>query len=169
MTNLPNQNDMHKYFNYDPETGIFTNKINRGPNALKDAVTGSLDAYGYYTIGFKGRNHKAHRLAWLYVTGEWPKGDIDHINGAKGDNRFCNLRVVTRSQNVANAGAQINNYLGVRGIYPDRNSFRAEITRDGIRYRIGWFKSIGEAVEARRLKLMELDDETDRATTSNIR
>jgi len=44
----------------------------------------------------------AHRLAWFLVYGRNPKGEIDHINGNPSDNRICNLRECTRSQNVMN-------------------------------------------------------------------
>jgi len=44
----------------------------------------------------------AHKLVWLYVTGEWPTADIDHINMNTSDNRMENLRLATKSQNAAN-------------------------------------------------------------------
>lgn len=156
------QDYLKSVLHYDPETGEFTNLTQRGPNVKIGAKAGTLDSYGYYTIGICGSNHKAHRLAWLYMTGELPENDIDHINGAPGDNRFCNLRAVTRQENMLNKGPQINNYLQVRGVYPEGSKFRAEIRRNGTRIYLGMFNSIEEAVSARETKLTELNNEANR-------
>ena len=43
-------------------------------------------------------------------------GEIDHRNGDKLDNRRCNLRGATGSQNRANRGAQRNNTSGFKGV-----------------------------------------------------
>ena len=67
-------------------------------------------------ISVDGSRYRAHRLAWLYMTGEWSRGDIDHINTYKADNRFCNLREATRSQNSANSPKQCNNVSGFEGV-----------------------------------------------------
>jgi len=65
-------------------------------------VCGYADALGYIKLCFNGKWVMAHRLAWLLVYGRHPNGEIDHINGNPGDNRICNLRECTRSQNVMN-------------------------------------------------------------------
>jgi hypothetical protein len=85
-------------FAYDPETGKFARKIPYGSQAV-GSEPGSLSPQGYRQIGVMGRTVPAHRLAWRYVHGVWPSGDVDHINGTRDDNRIVNLRDVTRSQN----------------------------------------------------------------------
>jgi len=130
---------------YDAETGIFTNRITRGSRSVAGNITGSEDVYGYWIIHIESRPYKAHRLAWLYMTGAWPKGDIDHINELKCDNRFVNLREVNRSKNVSNQGPMVNNYLQIRGVYMDRNKFRVSKSINGIRYNLGTYDTLDEA------------------------
>lgn len=86
--------DLVAHVTYDPETGRFTNKRTGMP-------AGYLNA-GYRLITLKSRRYQAHRLAWLYVHCEWPRFEIDHINGHKADNRIANLRDVPRAINAQN-------------------------------------------------------------------
>lgn len=65
-------------------------------------TAGGLDHDGYILVSFKGTRIKAHRAIWAICNGEWPDGEIDHINGNPADNRLDNLRVVTRAQNCQN-------------------------------------------------------------------
>jgi hypothetical protein len=88
---------------YDPETGIFTWRVDRARRKIRAGdVAGSINGHGYVHIGIRGAHYKASRLAWLWVTSEWPKEDLDHINRVKDDDRWVNLREATRSQNAAN-------------------------------------------------------------------
>lgn len=81
---------------YDKDNGIFT-RVSNGKKA------GSLHKTGYVRIKITSKHsYLAHRLAWLYVTGNMPLNCIDHINGIKDDNRFSNLRDVTNAQNCQN-------------------------------------------------------------------
>lgn len=86
---------------YDPETGVFTW---RGPTPIRMAgkQAGYATVWGYQLIGIRRKYFFGHRLAWLYMTGSWPANDIDHINGVRDDNRFANLRDVSRSVNLQN-------------------------------------------------------------------
>lgn len=106
---------------YDPDTGIFTRRVARGRYPA-GSVAGCSDHYGYQVIRIDDVLYKAHRLAWLYMTGEWPHDDIDHINGQPSDNRFSNLRQASAAQNLANRGLQKNNTTGVTGVYWERSS-----------------------------------------------
>lgn len=92
--------ELRALLSYDPDTGVFRRRYAGGGLAVGD-VAGATHPTGYRTIQVVGRRHYAHRLAWYYVTGEWPK-EIDHINGDRSDNRFANLRTASRLQNMAN-------------------------------------------------------------------
>jgi hypothetical protein len=119
--------------NYDPNTGIFT-WADPGKTKMKiGAIAGGAHNGGYRVIGIDGHIVLAHRLAWLHIHGEWPTGEIDHINQNKQDNRIANLRVATRFQNGANRGANSNNACGLRGVHWHRQSkrWRASIRLNG--------------------------------------
>lgn len=94
--------DAHERLSYDPETGIFRWKKHLAGAAYNGREVGSWDLYGYKTIRLDKRSYKLHRLAWFMMTGAWPEGDVDHINGIRHDNRFANLRAVSRKQNLEN-------------------------------------------------------------------
>ena len=102
---------------------------------------------GYVHIRVDGRSYKAHRLAWFHVYGRWPDGDIDHINGDRGDNRIANLREATRSQNNANKAASPKNRSGFKGVNyaPHVKLWRARIGVDGRSIHLGHFKTREEA------------------------
>jgi hypothetical protein len=67
-----------------------------------DVAGGANNGDRYRRIRVDNQLYQAHRLAWLYMTGEWPSNGIDHINGHRADNRWANLREATQSQNMAN-------------------------------------------------------------------
>jgi hypothetical protein len=144
--------EVHKLFNYDPEIGIFTNKIPRGSSAKKGAFAGSLNGDGYLNIQVNGKIYKVHRLAWLYVFGYFPENQIDHINRIRTDNRIENLREVSQSCNMKNSKIQSNNTSGVRGVYwnKQKKKWKAYI-QDQKRKQIflGYFTSLLEAAQAR--------------------
>lgn len=94
---------------YNPETGVFT-------RLADGSVTGSPDSKGYLLASLKNWKFRAHRLAWFYMTGRWPAGEIDHINGVTGDNRWVNLRECSHQQNNHNQPRRRNNKSGVKGV-----------------------------------------------------
>lgn len=87
-------NELRQSLQYNYLTGKF--------NWFTRQKTGNIDKDGYLIIRFKGKAYKAHRLAWLYFYGVWPKNQIDHINGIRNDNRIQNLRDVTADINSQN-------------------------------------------------------------------
>ena len=143
---------------YDPETGLFTWRVQRC-NVAKGASAGWVKKGGYIGIGVDGRLHSAHRLAWLYVYGEMPTGDIDHINGITSDNRIDNLRNVARQINIQNQRRpQKGSISGYLGVFYDkrRNKYVARIKpKGGGRKHIGEFATAEEAhsayVQAKRV------------------
>jgi hypothetical protein len=88
---------------YDPITGDFRWNLTPKRTSLS-RVAGCVDTIGYLIIRIRGKGYKAHRLAWLYMHGEWPKQCLDHINGVRSDNRMENLREVSTRENSQNKG-----------------------------------------------------------------
>ena len=93
---------LRELLSYDPATGKFLWRVGR-QCMRAGAVAGATEVQGYRVIKIDGKIYKAHRLAWLYVTGEWPPEEIDHKNTDPQDNVWSNLRLATHSQNQANA------------------------------------------------------------------
>ncbi|MBZ9984895.1 HNH endonuclease [Mesorhizobium sp. BR-1-1-8] len=129
-------------FSYDPETGII---VRHGRWA--GASTTARTAHGYIQICFEGRKYYAHRVAWLLHTGAWPENEVDHINRAKDDNRWENLRSATRSENMANRPAQTNNKVGLKGVslHAKSGRWRAQIRKDGKVRGLGYFDAPEDA------------------------
>jgi len=101
---LPTQDRVRELLDYDPLTGIFRWRANRN-SALVGAVTGFTDTSGHLRIWIDGRKYAAHRLAWLYVYGEWPSAQIDHRDLNPKNNAINNLREASPAQNRWNARA----------------------------------------------------------------
>lgn len=133
--------------NYDPETGVFTNKVQR-VKSLAGKVLGFVHPQGYLQARILYKNYLLHRLAWFYVYGEWPSKSIDHINGDKKDNRICNLRDIKQSENMQNIpNALSRSKSKVRGVSWDatRNKWTAHICVDGKQKNLGRFYDLDEA------------------------
>lgn len=97
-----NQEELKSIFEYDANTGKFYRIVNsrRRPNSKVNA--GCISRSGYVAIFVKKHSYYAHRLAWLYIYGEWPEDKIDHINGIRSDNRIANLRKSDARENCEN-------------------------------------------------------------------
>lgn len=131
---------------YDPATGVF-----RWRNSGKEAgcVWGDRP---YRRIMLNKLSYGAHRLAWLYVYGKWPDGEIDHINGIHDDNRICNLRDVTKTGNARNRRLRADNTHGAPGVYLNRETGRwyAQCCHGGKNRHLGSFPDFESAAAARR-------------------
>lgn len=155
-------NRMKELLDYNPDTGVFTWKVNRA-NIIKagdtagGVITFPHNNKSYAHIRMDGVLYKAHRLAWLYVYGDLSDDDqIDHINNDSTDNRICNLRIVTGQENVMNKRKYKNNKSGHTGVYKLGNRWRAIIGYEGKRLHIGMYDTIEDAVVARKEKQKEL-------------
>lgn len=145
-------------FDYDPKTGIFTNKIKRNSNSVLGKVSGFKISTGYVVLNTKYKPFFAHRVAWLYVHGEWPTGNIDHINGKRDDNRIKNLRDVSERINVQNQRRPHKNnktgYLGV-SLCKKSGKYVANIGSNYKLINLGTFKTAKQAhltyLEAKKL------------------
>jgi hypothetical protein len=140
------QSELLLQLRYDPETGDFVRLVRHRRWKAGDKA-GTLHSTGYVHIGINKKLYKAHRLAFLYMNGEWPKDEVDHINRDKSDNRWCNLREATRAQNMWNIGMYTTNTSGFKGVYWDKqyDTWRAEIHRNGKRVFSARFNTAEEA------------------------
>jgi len=134
---------------YNPETGIFVRKISYARVYRGQEIT-AIDSKGYITAGIDRKRYRAHRLAFLYMTGSWPKNQVDHINHQKTDNRWANLRDVTGSQNQRNRCAHKNNKSGVMGVIKYRGRWVSQITVNGRNITLGSFEELSEAIICRK-------------------
>lgn len=107
---------LRELLSYDPETGIFTWRVPRGGRCKVGEVAGTVRERGYVNVCLDGALYRAHRLAWLYVYGTWPAGEVDHINGVTGDNRIGNLRDLPADVNCQNRASMSNNKSGYTGV-----------------------------------------------------
>ncbi len=139
---MGDKDDLKRVIAYNPLTGDFTWTVGR-PGVRMGTIAGGMTSEGYRQVTISRNSYLAHRLAWFFITGEWPNGEIDHINGIRHDNRASNLRVVDRAENSQNRRrAQANNIscglLGVSWNHQHRK-WRAKITTNKITLHIGYF------------------------------
>ena len=143
---------LRSILNYDPETGIFTWKASVANSVKVGDVAGYSNGNGYLRLRLQSRLYQAHRLAWLYVYGEWPKLDIDHINRNRSDNRISNLREVTNKQNMQNKSKRSDNTSGHPGVvwYKRSAKWQAQIMHNYKTIHLGYFTDREDAIAARK-------------------
>ena len=131
---------------YNPDTGLFIRKKRVSSNALRGAVAGGI-VHGYVRIKIDRKVYSAHRLAFLYMVGYFPETTVDHINRVTNDNRWKNLREVTRLCQTRNCGMSKNNSSGVKVIYWGSRAGKWCVGMSvlGRRKTIGTFKDFYEA------------------------
>lgn len=146
------QDKLKEKLHYDPDTGVFIWVVPPAPSVKLGDTAGCLDSQGYIVIKWKDIQYKAHRLAFLYMTGAFPPEQTDHINGVRDDNRWENLRAVTCQENQRNRKLPKDNTSGVMGV-TRRNkdkTWEVSIRIPGKRLYIGRFSDFSEAVCARK-------------------
>jgi len=150
------QQELKAIFSYNENTGALVWLMNRGTRKVKGLEAGWIvipqrGRTKYIDIRVNGFAYKAHRLAWLYVHGEWPL-IIDHIDGDGTNNRMSNLRNVTESENTRNRPLQLNNSSGHSGVYLCKPSGKwyAIIGVKGKKVSLGHFDLIDDAIKARK-------------------
>lgn len=134
------QSLLKEALHYDEATGVFTWMAARG-RASAGHVAGTTCLNGYIRIKVYGRVLFAHRLAWLYVHGEFPPDQLDHINHNKSDNRLSNLRPATRAQNQKNRFANSNSTSGRKGVVWSKKAglWRSVACLNGKKHHLGYF------------------------------
>lgn len=142
------QSKLKSQLHYDPETGVFTRaSVPFGSHAKVGDVAGSLHHTGYIRIYVFGKCYAAHRLAWLYMTGKWPKNLIDHKDMNRTNNAFTNLRDCTKSQNLMNTKKSKANKSGHKGVswHKATKKWMTAITVQGKSIYLGVFNSAEDA------------------------
>lgn len=140
------RDELARFLRYDPDTGKFYWRVKRRNGARPGDEAGHRTArHGYIVIGVNGRHFYAHRLAWLFQTGSWPTGEIDHINLNPSDNRAANLRAATRAANIRNRGVTRRNVSGLKGVSSHQGRWRARICVDRRVFDLGCFATPEEA------------------------
>jgi hypothetical protein len=149
MGNTLTQDELRSVLDYAQDTGVFTWRVKRGVTNVGD-VAGSFNNYGRRQIKISGRVYAAHRLAFLWMTGEWPKVHVDHKNRDPADNSWRNLREATISQNAMNRLQPRRKNLGLpTGVNPlPSGRYWARISTAGRTINIGVFDTPGEAHQA---------------------
>ncbi len=142
---------LEMFFEYRPETGEFIRKLPTNPRSRPGTPVTAKNDEGYTVITLMGARLRAHRVAWAWMTGQWPQEDIDHRNGDRADNRFVNLREANRSQNLQNAGLRSSNKTGYKGVHfcHQRQKFVAQIKINKRNTGLGRFQTLEEAVAVR--------------------
>ena len=141
---------LRQLLDYDSQSGAFIWREKPCRNVQKGARAGTIQPNGYRTIRIDGFQYLEQRLAWLYMHGEWPLGQVDHINRCISDNSISNLRDVSHSENQQNRGISKNNKSGYKGVsFCRRNGkWGAFITVGGKSKALGYHASPSLAASA---------------------
>jgi len=144
------QKELKRVLHYNPETGVFTWKIATACVKV-GKVAGYINDNGYVIISVHGRDYRAHRLAWLYKKGYFPEHDVDHLNRIRHDNRWSEIRHVTRQCNLRNSEKRKDNTSGVAGVCwsKNRQKWVAAIGINNKTHKLGSYSDFSEAVLAR--------------------
>lgn len=159
MTEKLTQEILKKHLSYDKDTGIFTWLDNIDTKKYLIGKTAGTKDNGYIRIGLYGKIYRAHRLAWLYMNGEFPERHIDHINGIRDDNRFVNLREASNHENGMNTSIWSTNTSGYRGVYKRRDKWQTSIIVNGIKRYLGTYDTPELASEKYEMVAKELQGE----------
>lgn len=144
VSNALTQERLKDVLNYDPATGVWTWNKCLSPRVKAGSIAGRTDRDGYRDIGIDGRKYRCCRLAFLYMTGKWPKNLVDHKNLNKADDSWLNLREATASENEANKTCRGS--IPFKGVDYINNKYRARIGKN--RLYLGYFDTAEEAHSA---------------------
>lgn len=150
MTENEEHEILKQTLDYDPLTGVFTSLLNKGRRKVGD-IMGNKTAVGYMRIWFNGRSISCHQLAWFYMTGKWSTLFIDHKDTDRANNKWSNLREVSKTTNTRNKSKHKNNTSGVVGVSwnKTRLKWQAHICVEGRMINLGNFEYMEDAIFAR--------------------
>lgn len=135
---------LQEVLEYLPDSGLLIWRVSNSRRVQVGHIAGHLNKrWGYIEVRIDSKSYRAHRLAWMLMTGEqWPK-EIDHINMCPSDNRWCNLRKATRNQNGANRKGYAAS--GFKGVQAAGKKWTARITVNKHNKYLGIFNTPEEA------------------------
>lgn len=144
--------ELHRIFEYDPESGSLIYRSRASTRASAGSKAGFLNHKGYRLVGISGKQYRAHRIIVAMTSGDWPPAEfvIDHIDGNRDNNRIENLRVCSHSENQHNRISPSSSTSGLLGASYSKKERKwiAAICVGGKRMRIGGYKTPGEARSA---------------------
>jgi len=134
---------LREVLSYSPESGLFFWKIATNNSIKVGQIAGCACCDGYMFIRIDSKRYMSHRLAWFYMTGNWPKYQIDHIDCDKANNRISNLREATNAQNQRNRGRRRDNSSGYKGVSWNsaRRKWQSRIKLNGRYKSLGYYDS----------------------------
>lgn len=132
---------LKQVLHYDMDTGVFTwvQKTHKNFRVPVGSVAGSVGNRGYVAIWVDRHLYLAHRLAWFYMTGEWPVALIDHDDTDKSNNRWTNLRPASNSQNKANGKKYADGARLPKGVTRVGDKYRSQIVFNYQHKHLGYF------------------------------
>ena len=132
---------LREVLSYNPETGSWVWAKTLSIRRVAGCIAGDVKPNGYRFIGIDGHRYRAHRLAWFYMTGEWPPMQIDHWDNNRSNNAWRNLRLATNKNNQANSRRPKNNTSGFKGVYwsKQKRKWAAKINPDRRQVHLGFF------------------------------
>lgn len=138
--NLISLNILKEYLKYDPKTGLWTWLKDNGKRGKAGEIAGCENNHGYVIITINGKRYSSNRLAWFYMTGEWPKELIDHKDTVKNNDKWENLREATRTENQRNRNVTSKSKSKIKGAYLVNGKYKSYIC-------LGTFDTAEEAGE----------------------
>jgi hypothetical protein len=146
------QETVKKLFYYDADSGmlLWRNASSRNVKPWQEAK--APNGHGYYSVKINNKSYLVHRVIWLYVYGNFPQSDIDHKNRIRNDNRLCNLRAVTRTDNCQNISLPSHNKSGHLGVswFKSHNCWTVYVKVDKKNKWLGYYKNLDAAIAARK-------------------